>query len=198
MHYYNRQLLYDLLQLITFICTVAKNCFKSTIPIHNFCMHHLILQLLLHCYKWNIVCNSGTCNFFHCYDNCWFILALLQLTTFVCPISRSNFCMHHCYSQLLYVLLSIANCLCTTTIQDTFCDTTENAFAAILQLTTFHTLSCLLTFVLHYCNWQLFLCTIVIDNCSMLYSNCEIFYVAKTTSRSSVAAKNVKHDNKMF
>ena len=29
-----------------------------------------------------------------------------------------------------------------------------------------------------------FLCTIVINNCFMLYSNCEIFYVAKTTSRS--------------
>ena len=43
--------------------------------------------------------------------------------------------------------------------------TTENAFAAILQLTTFHTLSWLLAFVytiaidkfsMRYCNWQLF------------------------------------------
>ena len=34
-----------LLQLITRICTVAKNCFVSTTPIHIFCIHYLILQV---------------------------------------------------------------------------------------------------------------------------------------------------------
>ena len=100
MHYHNGQLLYDALQLITLICTVAKNCSKSTIPIHNFCKHYLILQLLASILQIKIVCYRGICNFFKRYDNCWFILALLQLTTFVCPISIHNFYMHHCYSQL--------------------------------------------------------------------------------------------------
>ena len=45
--------------------------------------------------------------------------------------------------------------------------TTENAFAAILQLTTFHKLSWLLTFVL---------CTIAIDKFSMHYCNWQLFY----------------------
>ena len=39
---------------------------------------------------------------------------------------------------------------------------------------------------MHYCNRQLFLCTIAIDSCCLLHSNCGIFHIAKTTPRSSV------------
>ena len=90
----------------------CKICFVSTIPIHNFCMHYWILQLKASQLQMTIVCNCGICYFFKCYDNCWFILALLQLATFVstiainnCCISIHNFCIHHCYWHLLYALL---------------------------------------------------------------------------------------------
>ena len=97
-------------QLTNFVCPIAidyayMQCCKFSIPIQNFCMHYWVLQFWFHCCKWKIVCNSGICNFFKCYGNWWFIMALLQLTTFVSPISIHNFCMHHCYSQLLYALL---------------------------------------------------------------------------------------------
>ena len=49
------------------------------------------------------------------------------------------------------------------------------------------TINELLQFVPLNALWGLttFLCTIAIDNCCMLYSNCGIFYVVISTSRSS-------------
>ena len=152
MHYYNGQLLYDLLQLITFICTVAKNCSVSTIPIHNFCMHYWILQLLASLLQMKNCMQQWHLHFFECYDNCWFKLALLQLTTFACPISIQNFGMHHCHSQLLY-----ANCLCTTTIQDTFCMYCYNwkCFCSNIAIDNFSYTIMIIDFCMHYCNWQI-------------------------------------------
>ena len=50
--------------------------------------------------------------FNHCYItiawhhyNCWFILTLLQSTTFVCIIAVVNFCMHHFKWQPIYALM---------------------------------------------------------------------------------------------
>ena len=83
----NGQILYNPLQLTTLICTVVKNCSLSTIPIHNFCMHYWIVQL-----KWKIVCNSGICSFFKCYDN-------------IGTIAINYFCMPYFNSQLLYASL---------------------------------------------------------------------------------------------
>ena len=37
------------------------------------------------------------CNFFRHYYNCWFILALLQLTTYACTLAVVNFCIHYCH-----------------------------------------------------------------------------------------------------
>ena len=105
-HYHNRQLLYGPLQLI--------NCSVSTIPIQNFCMRYWILQLLPSLLQMKNCMQQWHPQLFQCYGNCWFILALLQLTTFVCPISivcaivNSKLFMQYYNSRHhLYVLLQL-------------------------------------------------------------------------------------------
>ena len=106
-HYHNGQLLYDLpIAIDHSYMHCCKKLFRKYYS--NSQLFYAKLEYYnfwLHCCKWKVVCNSGIHNFFKCYGNCWFILALLQLTTFVCPISIHNFCMHNCYSQLLYAQL---------------------------------------------------------------------------------------------
>ena len=87
MHCHNGQLLHDLLQLIPIICTLGKHCFVCTIPDFTFFVCTIgYYKFWLHCCKWQIVWNSGIFNFFHCYDNCWFIMTPLQLATCVSTI----------------------------------------------------------------------------------------------------------------
>ena len=73
-----RQLLFALFQLITFVCTFATKNILCTIVIIYFCMHTL-LQLL------SVKYNKAMDNFY----------ALLLLPTFVYTIENDNFCMDY-------------------------------------------------------------------------------------------------------
>ena len=105
-----RQLLFALLQLITFVCTNTIENILTTTRIINFCMpccnslqfywtrtfvrtiaiitnNITLLQLLT--FKCTIVVD----NFFMQYYNWLFLYALLQLTTFVRTIATKDYCM---------------------------------------------------------------------------------------------------------
>ena len=78
-----RQLLFALFQLITFVCTFATKNILCTIVIIYFCMHTL-LQLL------SVKYNKAMDNFY----------ALLLLPTFAYTIANDHFCMDYCMLQI--------------------------------------------------------------------------------------------------
>ena len=100
-----RQLLFALLQLITFVCTTAIENILSTTPIVNFCMPYCNCQ---HFY--------GTTTFVWTIATITINITLLQLLTFkctmvidnfLCTIAIDYFCMHYCNWQLLFGLLLV-------------------------------------------------------------------------------------------
>ena len=152
-----------------------------------------------------IVCNIGICYFFKCYDNCWFILALLQLATFVSTIAINN-CSMPCFnSQLLYTPLLLTSFVCAIVKSKYFMHyyNWRQLLYLLLQLKMLLQKHCNRQLFIRYYDYWLFyvilqltnlvcaivfdnfLCTNAIDNFCMLYSNWGILYVVKTTSRSS-------------
>ena len=149
--------MYDILQLITLICTVAKKCFVSTIPIKNFCMHYWILQLLAsllqmknfmqlwHLQLLQLLCQLliyiGTIaiNYFCMpYFNSQLLYASLLFTAFVCAIVNSKLFKHYYNSRhLLYVLIQLKMLLSNIA--------TDNFSYTIM----------IIDFFMHYCNWQI-------------------------------------------
>ena len=77
---YEKQLLFALLQLITFVCTTAIDNILSTTPIVNFCMPYCNCQNFY-----------GTTTFVWTIATITINITLLQLLTFKCPMVIDNF-----------------------------------------------------------------------------------------------------------
>ena len=103
MTYCNWSLLFALLQEFISWVLFQFTTFVCTVVYYNFWLHSCKLQ---------IVCNGGICNFFKCYDKCLFMLALLQLSTFVSTIAINNCCMPYFNSQLLCTPLLLKAFIC--------------------------------------------------------------------------------------
>ena len=104
-----RQLLFALLQLITFVCTTAIENISTTTPMVNFLCNIAIgkvfmeqqllyellhpLQLKSHYYSYWLSTAQWQLTTFY---------ALLQLTTFLCTIAIDNFCLEYCNWGLLH------------------------------------------------------------------------------------------------
>ena len=108
-----RQLLFALLQLITFVCTTAIENILSTTPIVNFCIPYC-----------NCQCFYGRTTFVWTIVTITINITLLQLLTSKCTIIIDNvlsliaidyFCMHYCNWQLLYGLLQLTTSACCRT-----------------------------------------------------------------------------------
>ena len=106
-----RQLLFALLQLMTFVCTTAIENILNTTSIVNFCMHYCNCQCFYGTttFVWTIIATI-TINktllqllTFRCtmvIDN--FKYTILQLAIFVCTIAFANFWLDYCNWGLLH------------------------------------------------------------------------------------------------
>ena len=105
-----RQLLFALLQLVTFVCTTAIDNILSTTPIVNFCMPYYNCQRFY-----------GTTTFVWTIVTITINITLLQLSTSKCTIVIDNFlssfaidyfCMNYCSWQLLFGILQLRTFAC--------------------------------------------------------------------------------------
>ena len=100
--------LFALLQLTTFVCTIASN---------NYCQHHRCLYayfkfpfsvgtigtgiLVMHCCIWYFC--TMLIKIFNSFCIWQLLYALLQLTTFVCTIASDNYCQLYCCPYAYFI-----------------------------------------------------------------------------------------------
>ena len=93
---YNWQFLYELLQLTTFVCTIAIE--------DNLCMHN---------FYWKHISNSiSSFQLFIHYYNYRLLYAHLELTNFVCTIAIDNILCTIAIDNFLYAIMQLWNILC--------------------------------------------------------------------------------------
>ena len=103
-----RQLLFALLQLITFVCTSANDNILCTTAIANFCRHHCNFQCSLE-YRITTVIDCqmqhGNCQLvmYFCYCLGLHCHTQLQLTTIVSTITTEDYCILQNNINVIYI-----------------------------------------------------------------------------------------------